>query len=551
MSIDTPELNNSTTSQPMNHFRNESPSDFSKSEMRKSFKEAMQRIEKMIPVKIPLLIDGSEIEKKETLTSHNPADKEQLLAEYSCASRGDIDDAVKVARGACEEWSHTPVEERASILLKTSELIRQQKHDFSAIIVLESGKPWREADADVDEAIDFLEFYSREAMRLSGRRRLQPYLLGEHNDIVYQSLGVVGVIGPWNFPMAIPVGMSCAALAAGNTVLLKPAEQTPLIAWLYVKMLEKAGLPRGVMNFVPGRGEDAGDQLVRHHDVNMIVFTGSREVGLMITRAASEVQEGQTFVKRAVTEMGGKNAIIVDSSADIDSSVPDVIYSAFGFSGQKCSACSRLILLDDLYDEYVDRLVEGVSSLKVGDPRKPGTQMGPVIDEEAQAKIEGYIKLGKENARLLYEMNLDESLKKGFFVPPVIFEVDSHDHPLMQEEIFGPVLAVYKVGSFEEALRVANSTPYALTGGVHSRTPSNLERARIDYQCGNLYLNRTITGAIVGRQPFGGFKLSGVGSKAGGPDYLKQFLVSRVISENMMRHGMASLVEGEEDFFED
>lgn len=536
---------------PISDFRNEPQSDFSLESERTSLANALKAARTRFPVDVPLIIGGREEQTRERIDSLDPSQISQVVARSASATVEHADKAVASSRKAYRNWRRTPAEERAAILIRAAELMRERKHELSAVAIHEAGKPWREADADVEEAIDFLEFYAREAMRLGSSRRLQPWLLGEHNDLVYTSLGVVGVIGPWNFPVAIPTGMTSAALAAGNTVILKPAEQTPLIAYLIAGILHEAGLPEGVLNFLPGKGEVCGDHLVRHPDVTMIVFTGSREVGLQIIRRAAETPQGQHFVKRVVTEMGGKNAIIVDSSADLDSAVPDILYSAFGFSGQKCSACSRLIVLKELQKACVARLREGAAALKVGMACDPATQVGPVIDAEAREKILRFIELGKKETRMIHggeSRNPDEG---GYFVIPHIFETDRRDHPLLHEEIFGPVLTVIGADNFSEALEIANDTPYALTGGVQSRTPSNLRRAREEFEVGNLYLNRTITGAIVGRQPFGGYKLSGIGSKAGGPDYLRQFMVARVVSENMMRHGMASLVEGPAEEWQD
>ncbi len=534
-------------------FRNEPLTDFSRREEREAFQRAMADIRARLPLEAPLLIGGKRIETEETIPSVSPSDTSLLCGRSSAADQAAADKAVATARRAFEDWSHTTAEDRAALLLRTADLMRQRRHLFSALEVYEAAKPWHEADADVAEAIDFLEYYAREAIRLSGRKRLQPYILGEYNDLSYHPLGVVAVIGPWNFPLAIPVGMSSAALVTGNTVILKPAEQTPLVAWLYARLLEEAGAPPGVFNFLPGRGEVCGAHLVRHPDVRMIVFTGSRDVGLLIQReAVAAQQEGLPFVKKIVTEMGGKNALIVDSSADLDASVPDAVYSAYGFAGQKCSALSRLILLDDVYDVYLRRFREAVESLKTGPAGDPGTQVPPVIDAEAAEKVHSYIRMGEESARPVYRADVTALAGKGHFVPPAIFEVASSTHRLAQEEIFGPVVAVLRAGDFDEALRIANSTPYALTGGVHSRTVSHLERARQDFQCGNLYLNRTITGAIVARQPFGGYRLSGIGAKAGGPDYLKQFMIARAVSENRMRHGSAPLTErGTDDTWEE
>jgi RHH-type proline utilization regulon transcriptional repressor/proline dehydrogenase/delta 1-pyrroline-5-carboxylate dehydrogenase len=544
-------IQQSNGSHPIGEFRNDPPTDFSRRAEREAFEAALQEAAKRFPTDVPLIIGGRRVERPETIPSRDPSRKLRVVANVAAAGADDVHSAVKAARGAYAEWSRTVPEERAEILLRAAELMRQQRYLLSAVLVHEAGKPWREADADTAEAIDFLEYYAREMMRLGRPRRLQSHILGERNEMLYSPIGVVGVIGPWNFPLAIVTGMSSAAMIAGNTVVLKPAEQTPLIAYLYVKLLEKAGLPPGVMNLVPGRGEVAGAALVRHPDVNMIVFTGSREVGLHIIREAATVAEGQRFVKRVVTEMGGKNAIIIDSSCDLDAAIPDVLYSAFGFSGQKCSACSRLVVMEDVYDECLQRLRDGVESLKIGPAEDPATQVGPLTDEDALAKVLRYQELGRKEARTVVLKDPGALADEGYFVGPAVFEVDSPRHALAQEEIFGPVLAVLSARDFNQALAIANDTPYALTGGVHSRTLSHLEQARREYEVGNLYLNRTITGAIVGRQPFGGFRLSGIGSKAGGPDYLKQFLVARSISENQMRHGMASLKEPPPDVWEE
>lgn len=526
-------------------FRNEPVTDFSLQVEREAFAAALDEVTARFPMDVPLVINGERINTKERIPSLDPSRHEFVVASASCATADHVDKAVAMARDCSRDWRRTPTGERASILLRAAELMRQRSRELAAVAVHEAGKPWREATADIEEAIDFLEYYAREALRLSRTRRLQPWLLGEHNDLVYQPVGIVGVIGPWNFPVAIPTGMTTAALAAGNVVLLKPAEQTPLVASLMVNMLHEAGVPGGALQFLPGKGEVAGDRIVRHPDVNMLVFTGSREVGLHIIRTAAETPPERGFVKRVVAEMGGKNAIIVDTTADLDSAIPDILYSAFGFSGQKCSACSRLILVDELYDECVERLREGAAALKVGPASDPGTQVGPVIDKQAFEKISSYIELGKKEAGCIYIPPKGANDREGYYIAPHIFSVETSDHRLMREEIFGPVLSVIRAGNFDHAIEIANATPFALTGGVQSRTPSHLRRAREEFEVGNLYLNRTITGAIVGRQPFGGYRLSGIGSKAGGPDYLKQFMIARVVSENMMRHGMASLVEGE------
>jgi RHH-type proline utilization regulon transcriptional repressor/proline dehydrogenase/delta 1-pyrroline-5-carboxylate dehydrogenase len=403
--------------------------------------------------------------------------------------------------------------------------------------VYECGKTWREATADVDEAIDFLHFYAEQAVLLE--RPQGADVPGEENRFEYFPRGVVGVIAPWNFPLAIITGMTAAALATGNTVVMKPAEQSPVMAAHLMQALSDAGIPPGVVNYTPGEGAIAGAALVEHPKVAMIVFTGSRQVGLAINQRAAEVSAHGSEVKRVVAEMGGKNAIIVDADADLDEAVQGVVRSALGFQGQKCSACSRVIVLDSIYDAFVARLVEAARTLKVGPAEDPATDVGPVIDEAALENVRKYIEIARGEGREVLAVDVGELAQRGYFVGPHIFADVAPQCRIAQEEVFGPVLAVTRVKDFDEALKVANCTEYALTGGVFSRSPVNLERARHEFLVGNLYLNRSITGAIVGRQPFGGFKMSGIGSKAGGPDYLLQFVLPRVITENTLRRGFA------------
>lgn len=536
---------------PITEFRNCAPLDFSRDTVRQQFISALREAQGLFPRECPMVIGGRRRKAATVATGTSPSDKALVTSKWAEASADDADKAVEAAQKAFPAWAGLGAEARAAILLRIAEELRRRRYLFAAVEVFEAGKPWREADADVCEAVDFLEYYARGAMRLAAPKRLQPNILGERNELRYDPLGVVGVIGPWNFPLAIPVGMAMAAIAVGNTVVLKPAEQTPAILSLFADLCAECGLPPGVLNYLPGRGEVCGARLVKHPMVKMVVFTGSRDVGLLILREAATLASGQNFVKRVVAEMGGKNAIIVDSSADIDSAIPDVVASAYGFSGQKCSACSRLIVPKGSYRAVLEHLRDAVSSLKVGPAEDSATQMGPVIDEEAAARVRRYIDLGRREARPVFVGDLKGLEARGSFVPPAVFEVASPKHALAQEEIFGPVLAVLKADSFSHALEIANGTDYALTGGVHSRTPSHLERAQREFQVGNLYLNRTITGAIVGRQPFGGFRMSGVGSKAGGPDYLKQFVVARSVTENMMRHGFVPLVEQPSEADED
>ncbi len=456
------------------------------------------------------------------------------------------DAVVATAAKAFPAWRDTPLHERSQRLRDVAAIMRQHRDELAAIMIQEAGKTWREADADVCEAIDFCEFYARDAIETFSPKRMGHYS-GEINLRWYQGRGVAVVISPWNFPLAICTGMTVAALVSGNTVIVKPAEQTPYIAKRMCEMLWQAGMPRDVLHFLPGQGETVGAKLVRDPRVAIIAFTGSKAVGLDIIAAAGVTSDKQEQVKRVVCEMGGKNAIIVDSSADLDEAVIGVRDSAFGFAGQKCSACSRAIVLDDIYDTFVSRLVASTRTLRLGDPREPSTDIGPVIDDEAAAKIRHYIEIGKQEGRLALAIEpphpLPEMPIPKPFVGPHIFTDIHPDHRLAQEEIFGPVLAVIRVKTFDEALAVANSTSYKLTGGLFSRTPSHLERAQREYQVGNLYLNRKITGALVGRQPFGGMGLSGAGSQAGGPDYLLHFVQPRVTTENTMRHGFAPMEE--------
>jgi RHH-type transcriptional regulator, proline utilization regulon repressor / proline dehydrogenase / delta 1-pyrroline-5-carboxylate dehydrogenase len=408
---------------------------------------------------------------------------------------------------------------------------------LNAWMVLEAGKPLRQADVEVSEAIDFCRYYGAEMERLN--REVVYDVAGETDRYFYQPKGIVLVVAPWNFPLAIPTGMTVAALVTGNCVLLKPAGATAVIAAKLSEILVEAGIPAGVFQYVPGSGATMGAHLVKHPAVQMIVFTGSQEVGCQIYADAAIMQPGQRHLKKVVAEMGGKNAIIVDESADLDQAVQGIIYSAFGYSGQKCSACSRLIVLSPIYDVLVARLIEATKSLNVGDAALPSTKVGPVIDGAAQQRIREIIDLGKQSATVAVELAVPSA---GYFVSPTIFIDVDPSSALAQEEIFGPVLVVMKAMDFDEALAIANNTNYALTGGLYSRTPSHIERAKVELEVGNIYINRGITGAIVARQPFGGYKLSGVGSKAGGPDYLLQFLDPRTVTENIQRQGFAPIL---------
>jgi RHH-type proline utilization regulon transcriptional repressor/proline dehydrogenase/delta 1-pyrroline-5-carboxylate dehydrogenase len=423
--------------------------------------------------------------------------------------------------------------------------MRDRRDELSGIIIKESGKVWRESDADVCEAIDFCEYYARMAVPMFERKRLGRFI-GELDEQWHEPRGVAVIISPWNFPLAICTGMTAAALVTGNTAVVKPAEQTPGIARVMAEILWQAGAPKDVLHFVPGLGETVGAALVRDPRIALIAFTGSKAVGLDIIRAAGVTPEEQPFVKKVICEMGGKNAIIIDESADLDEAVLAVRHSAFGFQGQKCSACSRVIVVESAHDHFLHRLVESTKALVIGDPVNPGTDVGPVIDDEAAAKIQSYVDIGKKEGTLSLAMTPPPGLERVNGKPvigPHVFSGIRQEHRLANEEIFGPVLSVIKVKDFEEALKVANATPYKLTGGVFSRKPSNLERAKREYRVGNLYVNRCITGALVGRQPFGGFGMSGVGTKAGGDEYLLHFVEPRNSCENTMRRGFAPGLE--------
>jgi RHH-type proline utilization regulon transcriptional repressor/proline dehydrogenase/delta 1-pyrroline-5-carboxylate dehydrogenase len=414
--------------------------------------------------------------------------------------------------------------------------MRARRRELAALEIFEAGKPWRDADADVCEAIDFCEYYGREAIRLDEGGTVQSPP-GEHNHLRYQARGIGVVISPWNFPLAIPTGMVTAALVTGNAVLFKPAEQTPAVASRLVDALTAAGLPAGVLAFLPGVGEEVGAYLVEHPDVSFVAFTGSKPVGLGIVEAAARVRPGQRHIKRVIAELGGKNALVVDADADLDQAVPIAVGSAFGYAGQKCSALSRLIVLDDVYDELVERVVGATRLLRVGHPKEMEVDAGPLIDADAQARVRSYVELAGQEGEVVFAGG--DIPAEGYFVAPTVV---SHVRPggrLATEEIFGPVLSVFRAGDFDEAIALANDTEFALTAGLVSRSPAHIRLAAAELRAGNVYINRSITGAVVGRQPFGGYGLSGVGSKAGGPDYLLQFVEPRTVSENTLRQGFA------------
>ncbi|MEX0805995.1 MAG: proline dehydrogenase family protein [Candidatus Binatia bacterium] len=507
-------------------FRNEPAVDFSRQENRARFSKALDFTRAQINRHTKAIGPGAWLE------SVDPANPKEIVGRVRVASVEDADRAIDAATRFFPEWRATPAKKRAEVLFAAAAIMRRKRWQLAALEVFEAGKGWREADGDVIEAIDYLEYYAREMLRLADPRVTQD-LAGETNLYLYEPRGVAVIIAPWNFPLAILTGMTAAALVTGNCAIMKPAEQSPMMAAHLLDILRQAGIPKSACQLLQGGGE-LGAHLVRHANIHLIAFTGSREVGLEILRQAHTHRPGQAHVKRVVCEMGGKNALIVDNDADLDEAVVHIIDSAFGYQGQKCSAASRIVLLDKVHDRLLTRLVEAVRSLKIGPPIDPGNFIGPVITAEARGRIAGYIGIGKNEARCVLEM---PAAQDGYFVGPVIFsEVDPQSR-LAQEEIFGPVLSIIKARDFDQALDIANCSSFALTGGLFSRSPAHIERTRKEFRVGNLYINRGITGAVVERQPFGGLKLSGIGSKAGGPDYLLQFLEPRTISENTLHHG--------------
>lgn len=522
-------------------FRNEPISDFSRAEVRQQMQQALADIQQQCGRTYPLVIGGEEITTSTTIDSVNPSHSRQIVGRCARAAVQHAERAVAAAVQAFPGWRDTSAEVRADLLVRAAEVMRRRRFELAAWETVECGKQWREADADVAEAIDFCEYYAREMRRLAQPLRVD--VPGEENENFYEPRGVVVVIAPWNFPLAILTGMTAAALVTGNTVIMKPAEQSSVVGATLMEVLREAGAPDGVVNFLSGIGEEIGPPLTAHPEVAMIAFTGSRTVGLLINRQATEQTAVQEHVKRVLAEMGGKNAILVDDDADLDEAIEGVVASAFGYQGQKCSACSRVIVLEKLHDAFLERLVEATRSLQVAPAEDPASSIGPVIDEESRQRILRYIEKGKQEASLVYAGDVGALAQEGFFVGAHIFANVAPTAVIAQDEIFGPVLAVLKARDLDEALQIANGTQYALTGGLYSRSPANIQRVRREFRVGNLYINRKITGALVYRQPFGGFKLSGIGSKTGGPDYLLQFLLPRTITENTMRRGFAPLGE--------
>jgi RHH-type proline utilization regulon transcriptional repressor/proline dehydrogenase/delta 1-pyrroline-5-carboxylate dehydrogenase len=483
------------------------------------------------------LINGNYVQTEDYIDSVNPSNPAEVVGKIGLISLSQAESAMNSAKEAFKIWSKTPVRVRAGILRKAADIMETRRHELTAWMCYEVGKILKEGDPEVSEAIDFCRYYADEMERLDQGYKYD--VAGETDRYFYQPRGIALIISPWNFPFAIATGMTVAALVTGNCALLKPAATSTVIGAKIAEILVEAGIPNGVFQYIPGKGSVVGDYLVKHPDIHLIAFTGSREVGCKIYADAAILQPKQRHLKRVIAEMGGKNAIIVDESADLDQAVAGVVQSAFGYSGQKCSACSRAIVLSTVYDAFIERLVEAVKSINVGFAKNPSTKVGPVIDATAQKRILEYIETAKkEGGNLAIQVTPPET---GYFVPPTVFTNVTENATIAQEEIFGPVLTVIKADNFDRALEIANGTDYALTGGLYSRTPAHIDRAYKEFEVGNLYINRGITGAIVSRQPFGGFKLSGVGSKAGGPDYLLQFLEPRVVTENIQRQGFAPI----------
>jgi len=514
-------------------FVNAANTDYTLRSSREKQLAALNDVPKLFGAKWPVIINGKRITDRTLISSVNPAKPSQVIGYYAKATREDAELAVKTARAAFLSWSKIPVEKRCEILFNAASIMEQRRFELNAWEVYEAGKPWIEADADISEAIDFCRYYATEIKKLQVPTVTQ-HVPGEKCTQSWTPRGVGVAIAPWNFPLAILTGLVVAPLVAGNAVIIKPAEQTVGVGMLLMEILTQAGVPDGVLSFIPGSGEEVGAYLVAHKDIDFIAFTGSRDVGCKIWETAGKVSPQQANLKKVVCEMGGKNALIIDNDADLDEAVPAALYSAFGFSGQKCSALSRLIVLDEVYERFVERFVAACATYKVGDPVHPGTMIGPVIDEQAKHKISELIESGKREATCVYQGSVPT---EGYFVPPTVFTEPKLNARIIKEEIFGPVVSIIKVKTLTEAFNLVNDCEYALTGGLFSRSPKALERAISEMQVGNLYLNRSITGAMVERHPFGGYKMSGGGTKAGGNEYLQNFLFPKSIVENVLRRG--------------
>ncbi len=511
-------------------FQNEPFTDFSVEANRSAFAAALEKIEARLPIQGSNRIGGKIVDAAEHFESVNPSRKIQVIGRFPEGTADDGNRAVDAAAAAFVTWGRTTPKDRWDLVRRIAQILRIRKHEFSAMMVLEESKSWAEADGDTAEAIDFCEYYARDMERLAHPEPLVRYP-GEKNELEYLPLGVCAVIPPWNFPLAILTGMTTAALVTGNTVVLKPSSDSPAIANMFLDAAEEAGIPPGVLNFVTGGGSTVGNALVENPRVRMVAFTGSRDVGVQISEKAGRVPKGQIWIKRAVLEMGGKDFILVDETADLEEAAKGVVAAAFGFQGQKCSACSRLIVHERVHDELLAKVVEKTKALRVGDVRERDTQVGAVINARAQKKILEYVEIGRKEGKVV--AGGEPGPAEGFFVMPTVVDGVKAGSRLEQEEIFGPVLAVISVSSFDEGVKVANDTEYGLTGALYSRNRERLERGKRELFCGNLYLNRKCTGAMVGVHPFGGFNMSGTDSKAGGREYLYLFTQAKAISEKV------------------
>jgi len=512
-------------------FKNEPPVEFTKEENARRMRTAIEKVRSQLGREYDLIIGGKRSRTAEKIKSLNPARPSEVVGIHQKASRDHVEPAMQAALKAFDFWSRTSVEERASVLFRVGDLLRERKFEFMAWLVFEVSKNWAEADGDISETIDFCEFYAREALRL-GNVTTPVQMPCELDQLRYIPLGVGAVIPPWNFPAAIMAGMTLASIVCGNTVILKPSSDSPTIAAKFIELLEEAGMPEGVVNFCPGGGASFGDAIVSHPKTRYIAFTGSREVGLHINKSAATQAPGQIWIKRTILEMGGKDAIIVDADTNLDVAVEGVAQAAFGFQGQKCSACSRAIVDERIYDKFLDMLKARVEKITVGDPAE-NANMGAVINEGSMQDILRYIEIGKKDGRLLTGGARATGAGEGYFLQPTVIADIPAKSKLEQEEIFGPVLAVIKSKNFDHALQIANDTEFGLTGAVYTKSRDKIERAMQEFHVGNLYINRKCTGAIVGAHPFGGFNMSGTDSKSGGPDYLYLFSQGKSIAEKV------------------
>ncbi|MGV3526127.1 MAG: L-glutamate gamma-semialdehyde dehydrogenase [Candidatus Sericytochromatia bacterium] len=518
-------------SSPLPPFQNEAFVDFSQPENMARMQAALEKVASQFGQSYPMLINGEEVTTGQTFTSYNPCQRDQIVGTFALGTVEHAEQAIQAAHAAFPSWSRVPAAERAQYLLKAAAKMREERFELSAVMVYEVGKSWAEADGDLAEAIDFLEFYAREMLRLDGPHPVTPYP-GEDNEVRYIPLGVGAIIPPWNFPLAILTGMSAAAIVTGNPVVLKPAEESMLTGWQFVRIMQSLGLPKGVLNFITGDGAELGPHMVSHPLTRFINFTGSKAVGLQIVENAAKMAPGQKWIKRVVAELGGKDAIVVDADADLEAAAQGIVAAAFGFQGQKCSACSRAIVHQDVYEQVLQRVADLTLDLRVGPVEDPQMQMGAVINQESEDRVLHYIALGKTEGRLV--VGGEKLSEAGHFIAPTVIADLAPEARVAQDEIFGPVVAFIKARDFDEALQIANDTDYGLTGALYSGNEAHLQRAREEFFVGNLYLNRKCTGALVDVHPFGGFNLSGTDSKAGGRDYLLQFLQAKSISRKVL-----------------